>query len=61
MIAWLLIPLGFFVAILGFWFLVKKLEQIHILVNSRLSGALSEIRALKRALGLRADPTDGED
>lgn len=32
--------------------MIHKLDQIHVLVNSRLSAALKEIRDLKDKLGI---------
>lgn len=39
-------------AVIGAYLLARrKIEQIHVLVNSRLSEALKEITSLKRELG----------
>jgi hypothetical protein len=38
----------------------RKIEQIHVLVNSRLSAALTEIRSLKKRLGIPEDDRDNE-
>jgi hypothetical protein len=40
---------------MSYWAARRKIEQIHILVNSRLSDALSEIRSLKKELGRPPD------
>jgi len=47
------------VAVLAFWWILRKLDQIHVLVNSRLTSALREVRELKKALGL--PPGDDEE
>jgi hypothetical protein len=41
--------------LMSYWAARRKIEQIHILVNSRLSDALSEIRSLKKELGRPPD------
>lgn len=46
------------IALIGaYGFALWRIAQIHTLVNSRLSDALAEIRALKKELGR---PTDEE-
>lgn len=35
----------------------QKLQQIHVLVNSRLTEALEEVARLKKALGLEDPPS----
>lgn len=37
----------------------KNLSEIHVLVNSRLTEALDEIQALKRALVVAKDDSNG--
>lgn len=39
-------------------FLGRKLNQIHVLVNSRLSEALEEIASLKKQIEPEAEPED---
>ena len=43
-------------------FLVYRLNQIHVLVNSRLTGLLRDIKSLKERLGIPAaeepEPTE---
>ncbi len=46
------VAVAFTVAYAAAW---RKIEQIHILVNSRLSAALEEIRSLKKELGRSPD------
>jgi len=43
-------------------FLIYRLNQIHILVNSRLTGLLRDIKSLKERLGIPAgdDPEPTE-
>jgi uncharacterized membrane protein len=38
----------------------RKIEQIHVLVNSRLSDALKEITSLKKLLGIPENDRDNE-